>query len=611
VGEQRAVLGRSEHTMRDLQTKTLLRVSAAVAVLVTLGLTSAWAQDPTLLDPVENKGIHAERNYFSPEPWEAFDTVSGNLHLSFTDLVLPGNNGRTLVFQRYYNNQKSILVPSGTYSRWTFGFPGMVMRILDDGGGTVQFNDPLDLGLMLLSTPRFVMADGAVQRAMYTVRPTSEPTTQDWVVTAQFYKYHKPTRTLYMPDGTVCHYNADGLLVDFSDQFNNVVTLSRPDPATLIVTQDLQQGQTRQIVFELSVGLPTRMSYDNRIWEYQYVSTPSGFQEISAATLPLGPGWTFTYDVDGLRHVSTPRGGTVDYEYETNTYNFNPQFPPFSITQLHFRRSSDLPGAPQSTWEISYVPPTQYTTPYSPMARIRTPSGTTVVYENGQLTPLAWSGNVGLFKRTIETSSGVPVETETRTYTAVPTVGYTSSLWWGTPEVTTRTIERAGRTYTTTYAYNMNPLTGNAGNYHHPTSIVETSNGATRTTTLTYQHLPIPYVMGNPLSETTAVNGQSFAKSWTYDTATGFRTTERLYGLQTTFTADTLGNVASVTTPTGKTTTFLYSHGQPSEIQTPMSTIVRTINPDGTVADETRGTRTTSFTYDVLGLRRECSRRVA
>src|SRR5262249_34236041 len=43
-----------------------------------------------------------------------------------------------------------------------------------------------------------------------------------------------------------------------------------------------------------------------------------------------------------------------------------------------------------------------------------------------------------------------------------------------------------------------------------------------------------------------------------------------------------------------------YDWGIVSEIRTPMYTVTREVNPDGTVASETRGGRKTKFTYDDL-----------
>ncbi|MGC4081281.1 MAG: hypothetical protein QM736_03985 [Vicinamibacterales bacterium] len=39
------------------------------------------------------KGFQQNRDYFSQEPTEAFDTLTGNLILTYTLLALPGNGG--------------------------------------------------------------------------------------------------------------------------------------------------------------------------------------------------------------------------------------------------------------------------------------------------------------------------------------------------------------------------------------------------------------------------------------------------------------------------------------------------------------------------------------
>src|SRR4030095_8435477 len=59
------------------------------------------------------------------------------------------------------------------------------------------------------------------------------------------------------------------------------------------------------------------------------------------------------------------------------------------------------------------------------------------------------------------------------------------------------------------------------------------------------------------------------------------------------------GNVASITRR-GMTTTYGYSGGRQARVSTPLTTVTRTINADGTVASETAGGRTTTFQYDDL-----------
>ena len=79
-----------------------------------------WAQSN---DPVfDAKGFQANHDYFSALPFEHVDTVNGALVLTFTDLVLPGNAGSELRFQRTYNSKDM---------RWTFGIAGLVLQLMD------------------------------------------------------------------------------------------------------------------------------------------------------------------------------------------------------------------------------------------------------------------------------------------------------------------------------------------------------------------------------------------------------------------------------------------------------------------------------------------------
>src|SRR5262249_3541596 len=125
-------------------------------------------------------------------------------------------------------------------------------------------------------------------------------------------------------------------------------------------------------------------------------------------------------------------------------------------------------------------------------------------------------------------------------------------------------------------------------------------NSPPRTTNRTFDYGFTGYILGKPASETLTVNGESFTKNWTYNHDTGFMTSERVYGILTTFAPDAFGNVASVTKGNGKTTTLTYSWGLVSAIQTPEYVTTRMINPEGTVASETSAGRTTTFTYDDL-----------
>jgi hypothetical protein len=57
-------------------------------------------------DPIfDARGFDANRAAFSPLPFEHIDPLTGNLLLTFTDLVLPGSAGFDLRIQRTYNSK--------------------------------------------------------------------------------------------------------------------------------------------------------------------------------------------------------------------------------------------------------------------------------------------------------------------------------------------------------------------------------------------------------------------------------------------------------------------------------------------------------------------------
>lgn len=78
--------------------------TSARAVIVALcgwhtGPAHAQSSDNPILDA---SGFQQNRDYFNDVSFEHIDTLSGNVILTFTDLVLPGNAGRDLRFQRTY-----------------------------------------------------------------------------------------------------------------------------------------------------------------------------------------------------------------------------------------------------------------------------------------------------------------------------------------------------------------------------------------------------------------------------------------------------------------------------------------------------------------------------
>jgi hypothetical protein len=76
-----------------------------VAAVVVIGcLLAAQISAAQGTDPVfDSKGFTQNRDYFSASPTEHIDTLTGNPILTYTDLVLPGNAGQSVQFQRTFN----------------------------------------------------------------------------------------------------------------------------------------------------------------------------------------------------------------------------------------------------------------------------------------------------------------------------------------------------------------------------------------------------------------------------------------------------------------------------------------------------------------------------
>jgi hypothetical protein len=83
--------------------RTAATVLALALFVYVPPLYSQQQYDP--LEAFNANGFDQNRNYFSGLPIEHIDPMTGNLILTFTDLVLPGNAGFDLRIQRVYNSK--------------------------------------------------------------------------------------------------------------------------------------------------------------------------------------------------------------------------------------------------------------------------------------------------------------------------------------------------------------------------------------------------------------------------------------------------------------------------------------------------------------------------
>jgi YD repeat-containing protein len=597
-------------------TKLGVRRLAATALVLLLAKTSEAQSESTF----KAAGAQTHRDYFSELPGEHIDTLTGSLILTATDLVVPGNAGGQLRFQRTYNSKDD---------KWTFAIVG-IPKVSESGTSPNE-------------TTIFVDDTGAAHSTVVVKKDPAGTPTERWVASAQFWKFDRQERVLYLPDGSRVYYDTSYRPIQRQDPFGNLIEIVY-DGLTIRVYQQLTpkgqsgpgiDGETREVdlTYQTLGGVPTsgnplplQMQYQGKIWTYSN----------GGVVGPEGVSWGFTSDGTFLGNsgltVTTPHGGTVRYEFETNSYVVPIGDPNEQQTVVEFSRflkrrivgGRDATGSDQSrTWTFTYTLDSQRLPPLSSHATIEAPSGAITAFDyNYEYDPSAFiqGAPVGppfadspslpvLTERTV-IDGGQTVEHESLLYTRVQIVtsDETSSVSYFSPELAQRVIERDGKSFETQYVFSAT----NHGDFHRPYRVIETSSDGTRTTerTFDYQFVypfdlmgPVPVGAGSfvaPMKdETVTVNGETAERTWSYDRTTGFLASETSYGIETTYTPGILGNVA--TSKVGNVITeFSYDWGVVSQIKTAAHTTSRIINPDGTVASETRGTRTTQFTYDDL-----------
>ena len=425
--------------------------------------------------------------------------------------------------------------------------------------------------------------------------------------------------TLTDPDGRLS-------LVLLEDAFGNTVTLQWTKTGTassqvreLHVVQ-LLGGGSRSVDFVMNrLWVPTQMTYDGRTWRYVYDGSANREGELVEIQPPEGPGWRFDYftpvePLRRLRHLTTPNGGEVTYDYTNQLVAPPNDYMLFLTGRTIGGRAIPAPAVPAGhTWPWEFAYDYAAGSGYNRQTVVTTPSAR-LTYVNG---PVGAAGHELIDGAIAPThilvegqqsgGSLVSLESEDRTYQHVNVITQPGGASFDGAEVARRTIWRGGHSYATTYTYN----TANHGDYRHPRTIVEAGE-LTRTTLLAYTHpqsspeTTSRLIVGLPTSQTVDAEGETWTRAWTYESTTGFRTTATEFaapgatGYPTTWTHDEQGNVASETNGNHHTTRYTHAWGQVEDTTTPLYVAHRTINPDGTVGADTQANRSTTFRYDAL-----------
>ena len=558
-----------------------MRRTTAVLLLGLLGsVTSVSAQDPTF----DAKGFQKGRDTFSQLPFEHVDALTGNLILTFTDFVLPGNAGFDVRFQRTYNSKSG---------QWTFGLAGVPLSVSPALPTVLPNPDPLGSGSGI-AMPMLKTADGAEHQTVW--QNTSNTGHELW--TEDFWQYDVVAHEVELPNGLVVEfgYGTDLLrtISEIRDPFGNRVTFSEDGQQ---IVQHLGNGQTRTIDITTEVNgdeVVQRVTYLGRHWTYKsLIPSGTGVRQLFLAEPPAGAPWTYGYTGLDLTSLTTPNGGTITYEW--GAHGFYRDRSPAVVVQSHVITSRTLGGRdmPAGTWTYVYDDVDNQMDIIGPVNTI------------GYLSARTASGRWQTARRTV-TANGHLLETETwNQQTEQILLADRVEPEYHVPLLSEHKITRfdpdgTPHVYRTTYEYDP-AAPGGLKDFGRPRTVTEQGE-RTRVTTFAYDYDFGPFIRQRVKDETVVVNGETFTSHYDWDHDTGFLEGETIHGIHADYAPDSFGNRATATDAHGHVTRYSHRWGAPKDTQTPKGFwITREINDDGTVASESRNGATTTFTYDHLG----------
>lgn len=565
--------------------------------------------------------------------------MTGNVLLTFTDVALPGNAGFELRIQRTYNSKIYDIYQST-------GGPALGEDSWAGLGWTLHFGrvinpnpSPSDPG------PIIEMPDGSRHQLFRHLDGLS-----GHYISRDYWTYDnggsRPP-VLRLPNGVTYTF---GRRVDVTaaktflyvttieDSFGNRILIKyAPLPAPFDAIESLEQhlgsGQTRTVSFTFAATLPgangnpvaagslRSMTFLARTWSYTQKRMPNlGYTLLTKVTPPIGPSWSFAYNESTasnqspweLIRVTTPSGGQIDYTYAAQAFLLGSAV---IYTPTLKTRTTSGPGIVGGIWLYSYSSPSGTEPVHS---GVTSPCGTKTSYTFRTIGPYGreepWGIGVMASKVVADTADQVLERQELTWAASAPISNFPES--GNSPEthvplLQIRATTRSGnaQAYRFTFSYDAAPYNraraSNFNDYGRPISIREDGTVVrVSARSFFYGTSADPsfsnYIVDKVASETLAVGGESFARSYAYDPATGFRTSQTVYGITTTFAPDPRGNVRSSTDANGNTTRFQYDWGVNSDVRTPEYRITRNINPEGTIASETRRGFTSLFGYDQL-----------
>ncbi|WP_435105864.1 hypothetical protein [Arhodomonas sp. AD133] len=600
----------------------------ALAMGLFMFIAPALAQQGVIRDYYEEPGINPFRDTLNQNFSEHIDTFSGMLQLSFTDVFIPGNGGFDLEVQRVYKHPQDERPP---YSPYGLGWTIHLGRIVVANRHSDKICSQNLADESVVDNPSLELPDGSRQLLVVADYHQPEMITRDW------WSASCDGRDVIVrsPDGTEYHmterhsdsqeYSIYATYIE--DANGNSMSIDYEVNATgIIYIDDISTSDGRSVDFTYtdvghdSIRLDTIVA-NQRTWDYHYEMTTEtipAYPQLTQVERPDGSS-RWNYEYFGLRneqgeagsfamkHLEYPWGGYIDYTYDY--VHFDRQESDWTTVLA----TKDTGGRDISagSWTFSYSPGWQNSIGYD-ITTVTSPDATRKHYHRGYSSVndgSMWSIGLKYYEEAYDLTGNIIEQTQ---YTWAGFRISDEDYWHGrdtgridkytaTPYLEKVRHYRENVVLTTTYA------TPDA--YAQPQQITETGNvsdAGDRVTTLTYYNDPSRWILGKVKQREVNHPKGSSNDNWTtkraFDNAGNVLTLDK-YGVKTTFTYTSDGDVATETDARNNTTTYSdYFRGIPRRENRPEGiSISRTVNNTGTLDTVTDGRgHTTDYDWDAL-----------
>ncbi|MGI9287372.1 MAG: RHS repeat domain-containing protein, partial [Pseudomonadales bacterium] len=624
--------------------------------MILVGAFSARAED--IRDYYSEPGLNPFKTTMGGDATENIDAFNGNLQLSYTDIVIPGNGGLNIEIKRVYNNpQQRPTYDDVVGVGWTMHFGRIVVpyqygnAICGTAGNTT--NNPSiehpNGGRELLVLNAIENDGSLITKSNWRAEciNSSNPQ-QGMLVTApngteyrmsEYMAIAGPNNGVqaswYTSEIRDVHDNTIDITYGTLSGGNNngrkyIDRISTSDGRTVRYEHIDERGQ-RVSSSSLSARISKIKAHyatnQEQVWEYRYEPADTttllgGLRRyhLTEVVRPDGLEWNYAYNpefLDGsagsysLNHVSYPYGGEVGYTYQLVRFYASQTY------ETHAIASKSVSGRQitSGTWTYNFAPGSfdvdagSIGTRQMDVTTVTAPNATHRYYYYGDkyargIVNLNWT--IGLLHRREVMDGTSVVERELNGWSRrqISTELYKqglpgSSFDQGTfaAMMTQRSIHRdgTGNNDRGVTDYRDHDAYGNAGTVE----LSSNTDSTNKTTQLTYFNNKQRWIIG--VTEDETIDGVGTIDR-TYSPLGDLLSIDR-YGVLTSYTYTSEGDLESQTDARGNKTTYGdYFRGTPQlENHEENVDISRIVNKTGTVASSTDGRGyTKAFSYDDL-----------